>query len=306
MRKIIVSAPGKIHLSGEHSVVYGQPAILSAIDKRLFITLKQRKDKLVKTKDDLIKFGLEKIYQLLKRKLQSGFDLEIKSEIPVGSGLGSSAALAVALTGAIFKLEELKWDENLVNKIAYQIEKKQHGNPSGGDNTIACFGGLLKFQKKKAKFSFEQLKPKSDLPQFLLVDTGRPIETTGEMVTLVRSKINPPAGGQKLIQDIGKITRKVIAGFDKNQFSNLKDLISENERLLEQLGVVGEKAKKIIRLIEKNGGAGKICGAGGVKRGSGMVLVYNPEIKKIIRVLDSHGLDYSRIKLGQEGVRVEK
>ena len=75
-----------------------------------------------------------------------------------------------------------------INKIAYEIEKKQHGNPSGGDNTISTYGGFLWYRKeaeflklfKPLDFNFEKL------PQFVLTNTGRSLETTGGMVARVR------------------------------------------------------------------------------------------------------------------------
>lgn len=329
MRKIIVSAPGKIHLSGEHSVVYGESALLSAIDRRLIVSLEQRKDRTIKvktqnlklqtalqdlenkSKDNLVFFGIWKNYQILNKKPKTGFNLEIQSQIPMGSGLGSSAALSAALSGVILEFEGVKFNRRLINKIAYEIEKKQHGNPSGGDNTVVCFGGLLKFQKTDGQFKFQQLKTNKDkLPEFLLVNSGKSEETTGEMVELIRLKIKDKRAkkkieAQKLIQDIGKITGKFIASFDKNQFNNLKDLISENQKLLEELGVAGEKAKKIIRLIQKIGGAGKICGAGGIKTGSGMLLAYHPNLKILKQLFTENNLDFFKVNLGQKGILIK-
>jgi mevalonate kinase len=283
MRKIIVSAPAKVHLSGEHSVVYGQPALLAAINKRLFVTLEPERDGLVK----------------------------VKSEVPLGAGLGSSAAWAVALTGAVLLSETKRFDLEEINQIAYEMEREQHGNPSGGDNTICCFGGFLKFQKLNGQFKFEKIKVGRRLPQFLLIDSGKPKETTKDMVELVSEKFKVKSlklqlKVKNLIKDLGRVTRQIIACFTTDQFNNSKNLIRENERLLEELGVVGEKAKKIIRLIERNEGVGKICGAGGIKKGSGMILAYHPNLKKLELFLKANKLSFMDIKLACEGVRIEE
>jgi len=320
MRKIIASAPGKIHLSGEHSVVYGQPALLAAIDKRLFVSLEPRQDRKVgivnnelktkRKKNSLADFGIKKIYQLLNKQPKKGFDLEIKSQLPIGAGLGSSAALAVALTGAVFVLEKEKFDKGRINQIAYQIEKKQHGNPSGGDNTISTYGGLLRFQKVKNKFNFKRLEIKGVLQEFLLVDSGRPEETTGEMVGKISSKIKSQNSKlqlktKKLIRSMGKLTDKFIHLFRRESPVQLFELIKENEKFLEKLGVVSEKAKKIINLVEKRGGAAKICGAGGISEGSGMILAYHPEIERFEKELMKENLPFEEVGLEEKGVKIE-
>lgn len=280
MQQILVSAPGKIHLSGEHSVVYGEPALLAAINKRLFISLKQGKNNLLK----------------------------IRSEIPIGAGLGSSAALAVALTSAVILAETKRFNLEEINQLAYEMERKQHGHPSGGDNTIATYGGLLKFQKINENFKFEQIKLCKG-PAFTLVDSGKPKENTREMVAAVAAKYQIASiKYQAIFKKIGRVTQRMIALFkaDKFEFENLKDLIRENERLLEELGVVGEKARKIIRLIEKNGGVAKICGAGGMKQGSGMLLAYYSQLGQLKNVLNKNKIKFMEVKLADEGVRIER
>lgn len=104
-KSLKVSVPGKLILSGEHAVVYGYPAIATAINLRLTAT-------------------------------RAG---KIESDIPIGAGMGSSAAFAVALSA--FKVGELNLEK--INKFAYKLEKGLHGNPSGVDNTIVTYGGFL-------------------------------------------------------------------------------------------------------------------------------------------------------------------
>lgn len=309
-RDIAVSAPGKIILSGEHSVVYGKPALLAAVDRRLFVKIKgiEKGIKIIADEpEDLAQYAFQKTKEVLGEKIKGGLKIKISSQIPVARGMGSSAALSVAMVGALSRYFKEPWDKKLINRIAYQIEKKQHGNPSGCDNSIACFGGFLWFQKKRESFKIKPLKIDFRLPEFVLLDSGRARETTGEMVALVNEKLKmQKAEIGRILDSLGRGTEKTANCFKKANFVLLPDLIRENERLLEELGVVGKKAGKIIRKIEKLGGATKICGAGGIKEGSGVILCYHQDPKVVLNFAKKQKLTHFPVKLGVQGVRDEK
>jgi mevalonate kinase len=272
MEKVVVSAPGKVILAGEHAVVYGYPAIVAAIDRRLTVTVKPGKSQNKYT--GLVKFALEQI-------LDPGepVDLKIDSQIPLNSGLGSSAALATALVWALKPKAELE-EKNRLVKI---IEDFQHGKASGVDQTIVREGGFLRFQKGE----FERIE--LPIKAAILIDSGKPEESTGDMVKQVAR-----GNFEAEFKQIGKLVDTWQPG-----------LIKENERLLEKIGVVGNKAKQIIRKIETIGGAAKICGAGGVKAGSGMLLAYHRDQAKLIQLIKQAGWPYFKAHLGASGVRYE-
>lgn len=251
--KIRVSAPGKLILSGEHAVVYGYPAILAAVDKRLMVD-------------------------------ERGV---VESLIPMGVGMGSSAALSVATAAAERILKGKKWDLEDINNQAYQLEKKYHGNPSGGDNTIVTYGGFLWYRKEISDFKiFTQINSKIKLPKFFLINSGSPEETTGEMI-------------------MEKITREFLKTLIDGS-GRWGELIRDNEKCLESLGVVSKSCQDLIREIEKVGGAAKISGAGGRSTGSGLVLSYHQDPKKLEAFFKIKGLKVFNVKLGEEGVRIEK
>lgn len=274
MKKISkVSAPAKLILSGEHSVVYGYPALTTAIDKRLTAS-------------------------------KVGKNIKITSEIPVGAGMGSSAAFAVA-TSAV-KLG--KMDLEKINEMAYVMEKKRHGAPSGADNTVVTYGGFLWYRKESESLKiFKTINPKKRFPKIFLLNTGKPVETTREMVKLVAERhLNRKSYFDIVFRKMELITRKFLdylLGKKNLEFGNL---VRENEKLLEKLGVISESTKKIIRSIEKIGGAAKISGAGGVKDKSGIVIVYHKDSKKLLRLSKKNKWDLFSVKMGEEGIRIEK
>jgi len=193
-----------------------------------------------------------------------------------------------------------------INRIAYEIEKKQHGNPSGGDNTISTYGGFLLYRKETEAFKvFSPLKVKIS-PPFFLINSGKPVETTGEMVRMVKEfYLRFPAKVEKIFRRMEQVTRDFLE-FLSGEKLNIEDSIRVNERLLERLGVVSPKTKTLIKRIEGIGGSAKISGAGGRKGNSGMVIAYHPDQEKLIDFGKKEGLFLFRVKLGEKGVRIDK
>lgn len=304
-----VSAPGKIHLLGEHVVVYGKPALIAAIDKRLYATIKIKKPKIkINSDDKLIKKSIQVFKNAFKIKDLPSLELTINSQIPVGSGLGSSAALSVAVIGALMKAVLNIWNPTKINELAFEVEKFQHGNPSGGDNTAITFGGLVWYRKE-----FDFLKSIWNLPianykipPFMIIDSGRPEETTGEMVKSV-SRLNQrnKKRFESILSDQEKRTKNLLLGLKIGDKKEIKESIRLGEKNLERLKVVGIFAQKIIREAENIGGSLKISGAGGRKKGSGMLLCYHEDISGISTICRKHKVLMFPVKLGQEGIRIE-
>jgi mevalonate kinase len=274
MKKISkVSAPAKLILSGEHSVVYGYPALTTAIGLRLVALLNKGK-------------------------------IKITSEIPVGAGLGSSAAFAVA-TSAL-KLSRL--DPEKINGMAYKMEKKRHGAPSGADNTVVTYGGFLWYRKESENLkTFKTISPKRNFPKIYLLNTGKPDETTREMVEFVADRYRTRKSYYDIVfRKMELVTRSFLEFLIGDQKIDFGSLIKENEKLLEELGVTSDSTKKIIRRIENIGGVAKISGAGGRKDKSGIVIVYHKNPVKLLNFAKKNNLDLFSVKMGEEGVRIEK
>lgn len=354
-KSIMVSAPGKIHLLGEHVVVYGMPAIIAAIDKRCFISIKPRNDKKIQiisknyNKDLLV--SLEEIAEKTKnaRKtwekfldtkdvslltsiskkpldypllaigetflfynllIEQGFSLTIDSQIPAGAGCGSSSALAVAISSAITLFLQKRLDKETIFKIAVKTEELKHGTPSGGDPATVLHGGLIWFQKISAT---EKIIKPIDLKisqaiasHFYLVDTGKPNESTGEMIAIAREFKNKyPEETKTIFDEQEKLTKQLLKAMQEDNSTAIIYIIEAAERNLEKLGVVSEYVTGIIRAIEKFGGAAKISGGGGKIKSTGMLLVYHEDVEKLRSTLASYNLKALHVTLGTEGLRKE-
>lgn len=317
MKQIRVSAPGKLNLLGEHSVVYGKPALVASVDRRCFITLTPQENKRIKILSknlcqpfDYPAFIISKTLNYFKKEAPSGFTLSINSEIPIGGGMGSSAALAVSIAGAISLFLGEKFDKEKINNIAYLAEQKKHGNPSGADNSACCHGGLLWFRKVTP-----DLKIISQLPfsiseeiakNFLIIFTGTPKESTREMVNIVGQLCKKrPKFTKEIFDHQESLTQELLVALKNKDGEIIKNCIEHGEKNLELLGVVPPFAKSLIREIEKKGGAAKICGAGGKTKGAGILLAYHQDKKELEKLSHAQKFGCLPVQLGTEGVRIE-
>jgi mevalonate kinase len=343
---IKVSAPGKCIITGEHAVVYGEPAIITAVGKRCFVeveksdkvrisfkydtgtytdetTVKEVKkigaeaEKLwqegLKNKDfskidDFAKgnkFGWVSFgYLMNKLGIDSGVSVKIDQHIPLGSGLGSSSAYSVAASLAFSRLSGKDISLEEVNKLAFGLEQFKHGMPSGGDNTTCCYGGLVWFQKNMQGGPNTISSLKKEIPHklenFILVYTGRPEKTTGELVQMVRNL--DPAFREPRVKRIGALTNEMKEALKKKDYKRIKLIMNENWTLLRGFGLSTPVADKLIDKIRKMGGAAKLCGG----CGGGIMLAYHEDAIKLKSAIKKEGFEPMEVELGIEGVRVEK
>lgn len=308
-RSITVSAPAKIHLLGEHAVVYGKPALLAAMDLRVQVTVSQGRTVVYEH------HRLQKIVErVVKRQLRLKgiplYSLEISSQIPAGAGLGSSAAISAAYIAALLTYLRVELNLELINKLAYEAEKVFHGNPSGADNSTAVYGGLIWYRKEAEEVKLIQPLPFS-LPRklaknFVLINTGQPKETTREMVEIVSAKFKvQSAKFKKLFDSQEQLVKELLLAMQHANEKELIRILRTGEANLESIGVVSKQVAALIRAIEKTGGAAKICGGGSKSGPTGILLCYHPTPSIITQLAKSHHLDYFKTTLGVKGLRRE-
>ncbi len=310
MKSVVVSAPGKVHLMGEHAVVHGSPALITAVNRRLYVSVEPNRDGLQFVVEDEYKehmlFAVELISKELGLPHLPHVRVIVSTQFPPGYHLGSSAAGAVALSGALMYATKGIWNPERINKIAYEIEKKQHGTPSGGDNTACTFGGFIWYRKE-----LEFLKSMWQVPlkfpvafdHFYLIDTGKPAETTGQMVSHVRALVEKyPEKMRAVFFENERATKMVANAIKDSDEASLIHALKMGSKTLREMEVVSDIAKVIIDVIESIGGAAKILGGGGRVGGVGYLLCYHADIAKV----KAKGFDPIKISLGEEGVRIEK
>ena len=308
-RSITVSAPAKVHLLGEWSAVWGKPAILTAIDLRLRVTISQGRT----VPSELLKLQklIEKIVKKeLKLKKIPLYSLEISSDIPVGSGLGSSAAVSSAYIGALLSYLRVNWDLNLIYKLTYEAEKIFAGSPSGGDQSPIIYGKLIWFRKEDNDLKLIHPLPFS-IPQklsrnFVLINSGKPAEATAEIIAQVKTTFaKKPGVLNSFLEDQEKLVKELLIVIKEGSQKEFMRIIKQGQRNLESIGVVPKSIFPVITRIERSGGVVKIIGAGGKKGAAGMLLAYHPNKAKLLKIVKSFNLPYLSPTLGVEGVRKE-
>lgn len=294
MKTFSATSPAKIILFGEHAVVHGFPGIVASLELKIEVSIHFDSSS-TQSHPPLI----QNILSIFEKKYEHSLDhisISMQSEIPIGCCLGSSAATANALFQALLNYFQITFTKEDLLNLVYESEKFAHGNPSGLDPTAVVYRGVLAFQKKDGKLTFEHIKTNAfkNVPMFF-IQSGKPVETTKEMIEKVQKLIENDPDKKTVLQKIGSLVKKVTTDLESNTFE--AKTISENEKLLEELEVVGSKAKQMIAGIEATGGFAKATGGAGYQEGSGMLWAYHADPAKLRTFIKKNNWEYLETKI---------
>lgn len=217
---------------------------------------------------ELFEFAFITILDGLHLKVNGGLNISTQSNIPIGCGMGSSAATVLSSLRAVGHYFRVEFRPDWYMKYSLEAEKLQHGHPSGVDSYISLHGGCALFRNGEAT--------SVPLPraQIYLVHTGVPQTSTGECVVAVRNEFR----NDTIWNDFEAVTLSLEQALRTNDMADVQRAVRENHRLLTRIGVVPARVQSFISEIEQQGGAGKICGAGSVAGDQGgMVLVFSEQ-----------------------------
>jgi len=321
------SAPAKVILFGEHFVVYGEPAIVLAIDKRAYAKAELRDDKQLylrsvnlnlagyfkngifkieqgnpkeaKLKFQPLKVAVEKVLEIYGKN--SGLSIQVNSTVPVAAGLGSSAAVAAAVTAAVSALLNVKMSKEDVFRISYEAEKIVHGTPSGVDPAISTFGGTLLFQMDTG---FKPVDVKADVP-LVIGDTGVKRSTRVQVAKVRNVRDRYPRVVEPIMRAGREIVLRAIDALREDDLETLGDLMNINHALLCGLGVSDESLERLIKAARKADALGaKLTGAGG--GGCMIALAENEKLEQVLEAIQGVGGKAFIARKTDEGVRVER
>lgn len=218
---------------------------------------------------ELVQFALSLFLETLNFKLTQGIKIRVQSDIPIGCGMGSSAATVLSIVHAIAHHLEVNLSPDIFFRLALEAENMQHGYSSGLDLQVSLHGGCVLVKNGQ---TYQRAIP--SLPMYL-VNTGAPKTTTGECVTHAA----PYFKESNIGEDFAAVTQAMDEALQANQLSEMKRAVDENHALLIKIGVVPTTVESFIRDIKKFAGAAKICGAGAVAgEKAGIVLVMTDDL----------------------------
>ncbi|KAI0833020.1 mevalonate kinase [Hypoxylon sp. FL0890] len=253
----------------------------------------------------------------------------LRSTIPIGAGVGSSASIAVCLAAAMLLQirtlsgphpdqppDEARVQMERINRWAFVAEMCIHGNPSGVDNTVATHGKAVVYQRTDYKKP-PTVTPLWDFPELplLLVDTKVPKSTAIEVAKVAALKNTHQELVGSILDAVDTITRSAESLIEEEYFDNedleslrrVGELMTINHGLLSALGVSHPRLERVRELVDHAGiGWTKLTGAGG---GGCSISLIKPDVSKekldkLERQLENEGYQKFRTTLGGDGVGV--
>jgi mevalonate kinase len=334
----VSSAPGKVYLFGEHAVVYGEPAVPCAIERRATVSVTARDDDHVRVRaadlsldgftveyaggtDDrpdvdvpanLVEAAMGYVDAAVEQAREAagapdaGFDIEVESDIPLGAGLGSSAAVVVAGIDAATRELGVAVDREELADRAFRAEYEvQDGQASRADTFCSAMGGAVRVEGDDCRTI-----DAPSLPFVIGFDGGA--GDTGELVAGVRRLREEYDFAATTVETIGSLVREgeaLLADADPDEpadealLDSLGQLMDFDHGLLEALGVSSRSLDSMVWAAREAGAHGaKLTGAGG----GGCIVALDPTTETETGLRFTPGCEEAfRAELATEGVRPE-
>ncbi len=305
---ITCSAPGKVYLFGEHAVVYGQPAIACAIERRVFASVKlldsgkisvRAMDKLRDCDSTEFRYICQAV-RFVKARTKSDFGAEIaiKSELPPSQGLGSSAAVTVSTIKALSVALGIGLRDQEIAGLGYQVERAVQGRASRADTFVSATGGVVKIEGAKTS---RLTQP--DVPIIVGV-TGITRSTTEVINYVARLKHEYPGIIENILCTIGDITRLGERRLSEGDINGVGELMNINHGLLESIGVGDVMLNKLIYQARETGALGaKLTGAG--RGGCMFALARGSSADAVAEAIAREGAQVFITAFSDAGLRIE-
>lgn len=285
-RKVIIEkkialgkASGKIILMGEHAVVYGQPAIaipFSAVEtvaevkedgEALTVTcefydgLVHKMPEILESLKHAIRFSLYRI----GAPQDPAIHIDIHSTIPAERGMGSSAAVAVAIARSLFNFYGKVLTDKELWEIVQSSEKIAHGNPSGIDTVTTSGKSPVFFVKDQP---IEQLSINMDA-YLIVADTGqtgqtlKAIQSVKALLNKVTYQIDSLSDPKQAIKELGQLTKLAKEALLNNYILELGEVMNQAHQLLASLTVSNQTLDRLAQAARQAGALGaKLTGGG--------------------------------------------
>ncbi|MEB3779331.1 MAG: mevalonate kinase [Desulfurococcales archaeon] len=322
MRSVTASAPAKAILFGEHFVVKGALGVVTAIDLRARVKVTEDRgssltiysrelggkykinlNNLESTPKPIAPFA--RIIKWLKERDYTIYPaiVEVKSNIPLGAGLGSSAATASAFTLSYTALHGAPLNQRELVEATIEAEIEAHGRPSGIDPNISVHGGVIAYRPGHEPVRITVGRELSEY-KLVVADSGlkRNTKTAVEFVLDLAARYSDVL--DHLYKAANELSKRAITALERGDATTLGELMNINHGLLAAIGVSTPELEDLVYTARRAGALGsKITGAG--LGGAIIALVHKDKTPIVVQELRNRAPWTSPVKLGESGVLVE-
>ncbi len=309
--EVTASAPGKMIVLGEHSVVYGKPAVAIAIDKRTVTKVSKCDDFYVNGYRPLAG-AHPHIRSIMLDNNISSLSVYGDTTLPTSSGLGSSAALSSSLSLAVRTLYGKDTDKETIARESFEAEWFAQGRASPLDTSTCTKGGgvvlnspeglgrhLWTIDKAGKTWDVKEI----DVPDMTFVIGYTGIHApTGPIVEKVRKYKEHNKFAADIIDEMGLIALIGMNAMRRNDKEDLGDAMTKNHKLLSILGVSCNELNKLVNATLPYSYGSKLTGSGG----GGSMIALTDEPEKVCEAITLRGGTPIVVHTDTEGVRLEE
>jgi mevalonate kinase len=292
-------AAGKVILLGEHAVVYGRPALAAGLQLGLVAEVRAGSGPARIETDRPALAADGKLDRLLAEAAAAigleprGLVVRVGSQLPAGVGLGSSAALAVAVLRALAAASGRTLDTAEELRLGRRLEAIFHGHPSGIDPAAAALGTCFRFVRGEPP-TVTPLRLPGALP--LVIAFGERARSTGAAVTALRARWEADRPRhERLFDDIGAVVEQGMRAVEQGDLTALGHAFDENQTLLERLGVSETGAEALITVARRSGALGAKLTGGGA---GGAIVALASDAPRVAAALEGAGARTLVVQVG--------
>ncbi len=294
---------GKVILFNEHFVVYGVPAIASAIDKTTTASVQQSPSGLVlhderpatpgykEDKKEQQQDSLQYIFQAMD--IERNLEIWLGGDLKAASGIGASAASCAAIARAIDDEYDMGYSVEDINHVAYEGERGYHGTPSGVDNTVATYGGLVWFQSGDVE--------RIDLDEpvrIVMGNTGIVADTKQAVAGVRERKEQQPEKYERILRQADELAHEARDALLAADWPTVGQYMNRNHELLQQIEVSSEELDELVDLAREQGAPGAKMTGGGL---GGFMVALTPDEElqeSVAAAIEDAGYEALRTRVG--------